>query len=97
MPMRDQMRKGLRTAVISLALCTVFVGSLARADDCRDALVAESCACQSPGPSKREQRSTSDKSSLGKKEARAPSSVKARIARGSAASTEPNENSVAER
>ena len=95
--MCDQMKRGLRTAVISLALCMVFVSSLARADDCRDALIAESCACQSSGPSEREQRSPSDKSSLGKTEARARNRVKARIARGSGPSTEANKNNVAER
>ena len=32
--MFDEMKKGLRAAVISLPLCTVLVSSLARADDC---------------------------------------------------------------
>ena len=61
--MRDQMRRGLRTAAISLALCMGSVGSLARADDCSDSLMAESCACQSDVRSDREQSSASDKSS----------------------------------
>src|SRR5215831_957430 len=32
--MFDEMKKGLRAAVISMPLCTVLVSSLARADDC---------------------------------------------------------------
>jgi len=94
--MFDKMKRGFRAAVISLPLWMVLVSSLARADDCRDALIAESCACQSSGLSERE-RSASDQSSLGKKESRARKSVKARIARGSGPSTGPNENSVAEK
>ena len=95
--MCDQMKRGLRTAAISLALGMAFVSSLARADDCSDALIAESCACQSPGPSESEQRSASDKSSLGKKESRARKSVKARVARASGPSSGSHENSVAEK
>ena len=77
MPLRHEMKKGLRTAVISLALCTLFVGSLALADDCKDALIAESCACQSAVRSERNQLSALDKTSLGEKEARARNRAKA--------------------
>jgi len=45
--MFDEMKRGFRAAAISLMLCMPLVSSLARADDCRDALIAESCACQS--------------------------------------------------
>lgn len=37
----------LRNSLLSLALCSLFVSSLVYADDCGDALVAESCACRS--------------------------------------------------
>ena len=94
--MFDEMKRGFRAAVISLPLCMVLVSSLARADDCSDALIAESCACQSSGLSERE-RSASDQSSLGKKESRERKGVKARIARGSGPSSATNGNSVAER
>jgi len=95
--MFDEMKRGFRAAVISLPLCTVLVSSLARADDCKDALIAESCACQSSGVSEREQRSASDQSTPGKKESKARKSNKARIARGSEPSTGANGNGVAER
>ena len=39
--------KALSSSIVSLALCSLFASPLARADDCRDALVAESCSCQS--------------------------------------------------
>ncbi len=77
--------------------CMVFVSSLARADDCRDSLMAESCACQSAVRSEREPLSASDKTSLGKKVARARNRVKARIARGARSSIGPWENIVVER
>jgi len=96
MPMHDQMKRGLRTAAISLALCMVSVGSLARADDCSDALIAESCACQSAVRTEREQLSAVDKTSLAKKETRSRNRVKARIAR-FRPRIGPNENSVVER
>ena len=38
----------LKSSIFSLALCSLFASSLVRADDCGDALVAESCACRSP-------------------------------------------------
>ena len=95
--MHDQMKRGLRTAAISLALCMVSVGSLARADDCSDALIAESCACQSAVRTEREQLSAVDKTSLAKKETRLRNRVKARIARASGPRIGPNENSVVER
>ncbi len=95
--MRDQMKWVLRTAAISLALCMVFVSSLARADDCRDSLMAESCACQSDVRSEREQGSASDKTSLGKKEVRPRNRLKARSARSAGSSNGPNENIVVKR
>jgi len=45
-----------------LALCfTLSSSSIARADDCSDALVAETCACRSSAPSKQEPSSTRSK------------------------------------
>jgi hypothetical protein len=89
--MRDQMKRGLRTAVISLALGMVFVGSLARADDCKDALIAESCACQSAARSEGGKLNASRKSLHAKKSARATNHATTRVARSSGS----NENSVA--
>ncbi len=45
----------LRSSIFLLALCSLFASSLVRADDCSDALIAESCACRSPVRSGREQ------------------------------------------
>ena len=95
--MCDQMKRGLRTAVTSLVLGMAFVSSPARADNCRDALIAESCACQSPGQSGSEQRSDSDKSSLAKKEKSGDKSVKVRIARGSGPSNGANDDSTVQK
>jgi hypothetical protein len=52
LPESDCHRKGvtmnaLRSFVVSIAVCSLFASSLARADDCSDALMAESCACKS--------------------------------------------------
>jgi hypothetical protein len=75
----------------------VFVSSLARADDCSDSLMAESCACQSAVRSEHQQKSASDKTSLEKKTARARSRAKARIVRSSRPNIGADENSVAKR
>ncbi len=56
--------KTLRGSVVLFALCSLFASSLVRADDCSDALMAESCACRSDVKSEREQPRTSDKGSL---------------------------------
>jgi hypothetical protein len=53
----------LRSSIFSLALCSLFASSLVRADDCGDALIAESCACRSLVGSGREQIRRSDKGS----------------------------------
>jgi len=36
-----------KSLIVGLPLFSLFAGSLVRADDCRDALAAEPCACQS--------------------------------------------------
>ena len=53
-----------KSLIVGLPLFSLFVGSLVQADDCRDALTAESCACQSTVRSEREQPRTSDKGAL---------------------------------
>jgi hypothetical protein len=65
----------LRSSIISLALCSLFASSVVRADDCGDALVAESCACRSPvanGPEqvRRSKGSSSDRKSEAKQSVR---------------------------
>ena len=47
-------RNRLRTFVVSLAMCSLFASTLVRADDCSDALIAESCACHSSIRSERD-------------------------------------------
>ncbi len=54
----------LRSSISLLALCSLFASSLVYADDCSDALMAESCACQSPVRSDREKLRTPKKDSL---------------------------------
>ncbi len=49
--------------IVLLAVCSPFASSPVRADDCSDALIAESCACRSDARSDREQRRNSDKNS----------------------------------
>jgi len=36
-----------KSLIVGLPLFSLFTGALVRADDCRDALTAEPCACQS--------------------------------------------------
>ena len=45
----------LRHVTFLLALCAVLASSLVHADDCSDALIAETCACRSTVPSKQRQ------------------------------------------
>lgn len=51
----------VRILIVSLALCTLFASSPVRADDCGDALIAESCACRSDAKSDRAQHRSSEK------------------------------------
>src|SRR5262249_61961696 len=51
----------VKSCLVSIALCSSFASSLVYAGDCSDALIAESCACQSVVRSEREQPRTSDK------------------------------------
>jgi len=53
----------VRISIVSLTLCSLFASSRVLADDCGDALIAESCACRSDVRSDRAQRSNSDKNS----------------------------------
>jgi len=52
----------LRSSFLLIALCSFFASSLVRADDCSDALMAESCACMSTVKSEREQPRSTDAS-----------------------------------
>jgi hypothetical protein len=70
----------LRSSIISLALCSLFASSLVRADDCSDALIAESCACRSVVPSEREQRRSSDEGSVSDRQLRTSKGASSRVA-----------------
>jgi hypothetical protein len=59
----------LKTSMVSLALCSLFTSSLVRADDCADALAAESCACRSEVQSNQERLHTSDAGSTADRQA----------------------------
>jgi hypothetical protein len=50
-----------RSSLVLLAVCSLFVGSVIRADECSDSLIAESCACRSHVRSEGEQFKSSDK------------------------------------
>jgi hypothetical protein len=52
----------VRSSFLLIALCSLFASSLVRADDCSDALMAESCACMSTVRSEREQPRSVDAS-----------------------------------
>jgi len=51
----------VRISLVSLALCTLFASFPVRANDCGDALIAESCACRADAKSDRAQHRSSDK------------------------------------
>lgn len=70
----------LRSSVASLALCSLFVSSAVRADDCSESLMAESCACQSDVRSEREQLPSSDKNSQANAHRKARRSARMRVA-----------------
>jgi len=53
----------VKSSFLSIALCSLFASSLVRADDCSDALMAESCACMSTVRSEREQPRSADQTS----------------------------------
>ena len=55
--------KAVGISIVSFALCALFASSPVLADDCSDALIAESCACRSDSRGDREQRRSSDKNS----------------------------------
>ncbi len=60
----------LKTWMVSLALCSLFASSLVRADDCSEALLAESCACRSQVPRNPAQRPTSGAASASDRQAK---------------------------
>ena len=53
----------LRSSFLLIALCSFFASSLVRADDCSDALMAESCACKSTVGTERERPRSVDQTS----------------------------------
>jgi hypothetical protein len=58
--------------LVSVGLSSSFVASVARADDCSDGLMAESCACMSSAPSEPKQVRSRAKNSLSKQRSRTP-------------------------
>ena len=60
----------LKTSIVSLALCSLFASSPVRADDCSEALLAESCACRSQVPRNPAQRPTSGAASASDRQAK---------------------------
>ncbi len=69
----------LRSSIVSLALCSLFASSLVRADDCGDALIAESCGCQSAVRTEREQLRSSDKGSLSDRQSETRKSARTHV------------------
>jgi hypothetical protein len=65
-------RNILMDCLVVLALCSMATASVARADDCSDSLIAESCACQS---------STAKSSKQTRRTAKQTASAKARSAK----------------
>jgi hypothetical protein len=72
--------KALRCLIGSLALCSLFASSLALADDCSDALMAESCACRSAVKSEREQLRRSETGSSSARQSKASKRAGTRVA-----------------
>ena len=70
----------LRSCFVSLALSSLLAGSLVRADDCSDALIAESCACRTEVRSGREQPSSPDKGSLSDPQSRTWKGARTQVA-----------------
>lgn len=70
----------LRSSIFLTALCSLFTSSLVYADDCSDALIAESCACRLPVRSDREKLRTSEKDSPSDRASKASKSAKPHIA-----------------
>jgi hypothetical protein len=70
----------LKTSIVSLALCSLFASSLVHADDCSDALMAESCACRSQVRSSQERLRTSDTGSTSDRQAKARKKASVHVA-----------------
>ena len=58
---KGEAMKVVRSCLVSIALCSSFASSLVFAGDCSDALIAESCSCQSAMQGEREQPRASAK------------------------------------
>ncbi len=70
----------LKSFLASLAVCMLFFSSLVRADDCSDALIAESCASLPAVRSERKQLDDSDKASPSNRESGISKSAKTQVA-----------------
>ncbi len=79
----------LKSSILSLALCSLFTSSLVRADDCGDALVAESCACRSPVANGREQLRRSE-GSFSDRKSETRQSARTHVTQRATASLRPN-------
>jgi hypothetical protein len=78
----------LRSFVVASALTCLFASSLAHADDCSDALIAESCACRSAVRSEQELRSSDKASARRSKASRGTGTKVAQRAKKSVAAAE---------
>jgi len=86
----------LRRLTFLLALCCLLPGSLVRADDCSDALIAEACACRSTVPIKQEQATSSDKT-LPDRRARTARKAGTHLAQRSSGTGGPSDSATIER
>ena len=77
--------KALRGSLALIAVCSLFVSSLVRADDCSDSLMAESCACRSDMRSERKQVKSSHKDASKAAHSKAWKSSKGALASAAAA------------
>jgi hypothetical protein len=71
----------LKSLLVSIGVCMLFVSPVVRADDCSDALMAESCACGSPVRSERKQLRGSDKASLSNRQSGLPKGATTHVAK----------------
>lgn len=69
----------VRISIVSLAMCSLFASSVVRADDCSDALVAESCACRSDARSDREQRRSSEKNARQRSQSKTSKTARSQV------------------
>ncbi len=73
---KEETMNAFKSLILSLALSSLFTSLVVRADDCGDALIAESCACHSAG-----QPRSSAKPSPSDRQSRTRKSTKPHLAR----------------